>query len=84
MVYIKSEKQISAIRKSNEIVAEALKFIEKFIEPGIETKVLDREIENFILKKRPNRLSKVCMVFQRLPVFRLMMWWCMGFLASTN
>ncbi len=52
MVYLKSEEQIAAIRKSNEIVAEALMFIEKFIEPGVETRLLDREIENFILKKK--------------------------------
>ncbi|MHB2151021.1 type I methionyl aminopeptidase [Calditrichota bacterium LG25] len=52
MIFLKSEEQIAAIRKSNEIVAEALAFIEKFIEPGVETRMLDREIENFILKKK--------------------------------
>ncbi len=52
MVYIKTDRQIAEIRKSNEIVAEALSFIEKFMEPGIETRILDREIENFILKKK--------------------------------
>ncbi len=52
MIYLKSPEQIEAIRKSNEIVAEALAFIEKFIEPGVETRLLDREIENFIRKKK--------------------------------
>ncbi len=52
MVYIKTDQQIAGIRKSNEIVAEALAFIEKFIEPGVETRLLDREIENFIRKKK--------------------------------
>ncbi len=51
MVYIKTEEQIAKIKESNRIVAEALQFIEKFIEPGISTKEIDREIENFILKK---------------------------------
>ncbi len=51
MVYIKTPQQIAAIKKSNIIVAEALEFIEKFIQPGIETRELNREIENFILKK---------------------------------
>ncbi len=51
MVYIKTKEQIAKIKKSNVIVAEALKFIEKFVQPGISTKELNREIENFILKK---------------------------------
>lgn len=51
MVYIKTDQQIAKIKKSNVIVAEALGFIEKFVQPGITTKELNREIENFILKK---------------------------------
>ncbi|RLD15140.1 type I methionyl aminopeptidase [candidate division KSB1 bacterium] len=51
MIYIKTDQQIAKIKKSNVIVAEALKFIEKFVQPGITTKELNREIENFILKK---------------------------------
>ncbi len=51
MVYIKTDQQIAKIKKSNIIVAEALEFIEKFVQPGITTKELNREIENFILKK---------------------------------
>ena len=52
MIYIKSEEEIAKIEKSNQIVAEALLFIEKFIEPGVDTKTLNDEIENFIIKKK--------------------------------
>jgi methionyl aminopeptidase len=51
MIYIKSEKEIAKIEKSNVIIAEALQFIEKILEPGIDTKTIDKEIENFILRK---------------------------------
>lgn len=52
MVYIKSEKQILEIEASNKIVAGTLKFIEKLIEPGIDTETINREAENFILSKK--------------------------------
>lgn len=52
MIYIKSEKEINAIEASNKIIAETLKFIEKYIEPGIDTETIDKEIENFILSKK--------------------------------
>ncbi len=52
MIYIKSEKEIAAIEHCNQIVAETLLFLEKMIEPGIETKTLNREAENYILKKK--------------------------------
>jgi methionyl aminopeptidase len=51
MIYLKSQKEIARIEKSNIIIAEALQFIEKILEPGIETKTIDMEIENFILAK---------------------------------
>ncbi|MGD9487824.1 MAG: type I methionyl aminopeptidase [Calditrichaceae bacterium] len=51
MIYIKSEKEINKIEKSNIILAESLKFIEKYIEPGVTTNILNKEIENFILSK---------------------------------
>lgn len=51
MIYIKNEKEIDYIEKSNIIVAETLQFIENFIEPGIDTKTLSREAENYILSK---------------------------------
>ncbi len=55
MIYIKNEQQIAAIEESDIIVAETLKFIEKFIEPGVDTKTLNHEVEGFILshKARP-------------------------------
>ena len=52
MIYIKSEEEIARIEKSNQIVAETLLFIEKFIEPGVDTKTLNDEIENFIVAKK--------------------------------
>ena len=52
MIYIKSRKEIEKIEKSNIIIAEALQFIEKILEPGVDTKTIDREIENFILGKK--------------------------------
>ena len=52
MIYIKSEKEINAIEICNKIVAETLKFIEKIIEPGIDTETINKEAENFILSKK--------------------------------
>jgi len=58
MLYIKTEKEIAAIEKSNKIVAEALKFIENFIKPGVDTATLDKEIENFINNKNARAAFK--------------------------
>jgi methionyl aminopeptidase len=52
MIYLKSEKEIAAIEKCNIIVAETLMFIEKIVEPGIDTGTLNREAENYILSKK--------------------------------
>lgn len=52
MIYIKSEKEIALIEQSSKIVAETLLFIEKLIEPGIDTLTLNKEIENFIVQKK--------------------------------
>jgi len=52
MIYIKNPDEIERIRESNQIVTETLKFIKRFIEPGISTGVIDREIENYILNKK--------------------------------
>ena len=51
MIYIKNPDEIERIRESNQIVSETLKFIKSFIKPGISTGEIDKEIENFILKK---------------------------------
>lgn len=48
MSLIKSEKEIELMRVSNRIVAEALRYIKSFVKPGITTKSLDFEIEEFI------------------------------------
>lgn len=52
MIYLKSEKEIAGIEKSNQIAAATLEFIEKYLEPGVDTRTLNREIESFILKKK--------------------------------
>ena len=52
MIYIKNADEIERIRKSNQIVAESLVFIKDFIQPGVSTGEINKEIENFILKKK--------------------------------
>lgn len=51
MIYLKTEREISEIEKSNQIVAETLLFIEKYIVPGIDTRTINDEAEAFILSK---------------------------------
>ena len=51
MIYIKNADEIERIRESNQVVAESLAFIKEFIQPGISTGEINKEIENFILKK---------------------------------
>jgi methionyl aminopeptidase len=52
MIFIKSKDEIERIRESNRIAAEALKYIKDFIRPGISTAELNKEIENFIMRKK--------------------------------
>jgi methionyl aminopeptidase len=52
MIYLKTREEIERIRESNQVIAEALYFIKKYIKPGISTAEIDKEIENFILKKK--------------------------------
>ena len=52
MIYIKNLDEIERIRESNQIVAETLVFISNFIQPGVSTGEINKEIENFILKKK--------------------------------
>lgn len=52
MIYIKNKDEIERIRESNRIVAETLRFIEDFVQPGVSTGEIDKEIENFILNKK--------------------------------
>lgn len=51
MIFIKDEKQIAAIEKSDIILADTLAFLEKLVQPGIDTATLNKEAENFILSK---------------------------------
>ncbi|MBD3224056.1 MAG: type I methionyl aminopeptidase [Caldithrix sp.] len=52
MIHLKSDKDIAGIEVSNQIIARAFKFIEKIIEPGIETRIIDKEIESFIRSQK--------------------------------
>ena len=52
MIYIKSPDEIEKIKESNQIIAEALKVIKKYIKPGISTEEINKEVENFILSKK--------------------------------
>jgi len=52
MIFLKTREEIERIRECNIIIAEALKYIAKFIRPGISTWELDREIEAFIVRKK--------------------------------
>jgi methionyl aminopeptidase len=51
MIILKSESEISCIRKSSQIVVEALKELQRFLAPGITTGELNEIAEKFISKK---------------------------------
>jgi methionyl aminopeptidase len=51
MIYIKNDKEIAAIEKSNNIIADTFRFIENLIEPGVDTGTLNAEIERYILSR---------------------------------
>jgi methionyl aminopeptidase len=52
MIYLKNKDEIERIRESNQIVAETLRHIKKYVVPGISTGEIDKEIENFIQSKK--------------------------------
>ena len=47
-IVIKSPEQIEGIRKSAQLAAKTLKYIEPFVKPGVKTKELDALIEAFV------------------------------------
>lgn len=49
MIRIKTPEEVEGIRKACKLTAEALRYIEKFIKPGISMKFLDMEAERFIV-----------------------------------
>jgi methionyl aminopeptidase len=51
MIIIKSEREIKGIKESSRILAETFEYINDIIEEGMETKDLDKRIEEFILKR---------------------------------
>lgn len=48
MIYLKSESEIEKMRESAQLVSRTLAEVAKYIEPGIETGLLDRIAEDFI------------------------------------
>lgn len=51
MIHIRSEREIELIRNSCKIVVEALEIVGNLIKPGLETAVIDREIEKFVVSR---------------------------------
>lgn len=51
MIYLKSESEIEKIRVSAQLVSRALAEVAKAIRPGVQTGMLDRIAEDFILEK---------------------------------
>ncbi len=49
MILIKTKKEIDKIRRSNEIVAETLQLVKRYVKEGITTKELDKIAEDYIL-----------------------------------
>jgi methionyl aminopeptidase len=52
MIFLKSRDEIKRIRDANQIIAETLNYIKKFVSPGISTAEIDAEVENYIIKKK--------------------------------
>jgi len=52
MIFIKNKEQVAAIEESDVIVADTLRFIEKYVVPGVDTATLNGEVENFILSRK--------------------------------
>lgn len=51
MIHIRSQREISLIHKSCQLVIEVFEIVEQLIKPGIETRIIDREVEKFIISK---------------------------------
>jgi len=49
LIHIRSKREIERIRKSCAIVAGALKLAESLVKPGVETRQIDRHLEEFIV-----------------------------------
>ncbi|MFQ5705839.1 MAG: type I methionyl aminopeptidase [bacterium] len=51
MIHIRSKREIELIRNSCEIVVGAFELANKLIEPGVETGLIDKEVEKYIVSK---------------------------------
>jgi len=52
MIRLKSPEDIEGIRESSRILVETFRYIRQFIRPGVKTREIDREAENFIRSRR--------------------------------
>jgi len=52
LIYRRNSKEIDLLRKSAEVLVDTFDLVESIIEPGVRTIDLDKEIENFIVKKK--------------------------------
>lgn len=57
-IIIKTPEQIEGIRKSSQLAAETLKYLEQFVKPGITTRELDRLAEEFVEKHGAKAATK--------------------------
>ena len=51
LIHIRSKREIELIRRSCQVVVEALELVADMIEPGVETGMIDTEVEKFICSK---------------------------------
>jgi methionyl aminopeptidase len=58
MVIIKSDREIKGIKEASRILAETFEYINNIIEEGMETKYLDKKIEEFIVKNNASPAFK--------------------------
>ncbi len=58
MIIIKSNREIEQIRKSSRILIETFKLVDELVEPGVETRKIDREVEKFIRSNKANPAFK--------------------------
>jgi methionine aminopeptidase len=58
LIFLKTKNEIEVMREASRIVAELLDYLGRNIGIGISTADLDRLAHEFIVKKKPSRLSR--------------------------
>ena len=77
MVHIRTDREISLISASLEIVADTLNMLSEHVRPGIKIIDLDQMAEEFILSKGARPAFKGIWVFPQLYAYLLTMRWFM-------